>query len=88
MFIHFVVYCLICLITKLLTKLVIREFSAAFEELKCCELPIKIGWFCPETTAGVRCIEKPDDVKEYIKGALKKPIGGGHTFIMAPYIEK
>ena len=51
---RFGLYCLIVLITERLTKFLIREFSVAFDEPNSCEPPIKIGWFCPESIAGIR----------------------------------
>ena len=88
MWLHFGLYYLIILITEWLTKCVICKFSAAFKDLNSCEPLIKIGWFCPEVIACVRYIEKPDDIKEYIEGALKNSFGAKHTFILTPYIEK
>ena len=85
---RFGLYCLIVLITKRLTKFLIREFSVAFDELNCCERPIKIVWFCFESIAGIRYERKPDDVKAYIKGALKHSLVAKHTFILAPYVEE
>ena len=85
---RFGLYCLIFLITERLIKFLIREFSVAFDKLNCCEPPIKIGWFCPESIAGVRCDQKPDDVKTYIEGALKHSLAAKHTFILAPYVEE
>lgn len=77
MFLHFGLYFLIVLITEQLTRFVICEFIATFEELNCCEPPIKIGWFCSESTSCVRCVENLEDVKECIESALKKSIGVG-----------
>ena len=85
---RFRLYCLIVLITKRLIKILIREFSVAFDELNCCEPPIKIEWFYPESIVSVRCDQKLDDVKTYIEGALKHSLAAKHTFILAPYVEQ
>ena len=68
---RFGLYWLIVLITERVRKFFIRECSVAFDELNCYEPPIKIGWFYTESIAGIRCDQKPDDVKIYINGALK-----------------
>ena len=60
----------------------------AFDELNCCELPIKIGCFCIESIMGIRCEQKPDDVKTYIEGALNHALAAKHTLILGPYVEE
>ena len=71
---HFGLYSLIFIITEQLTKFLIREFSAAFDELNCCKPPMKTRWFCPESIAGVRCVQLTEDVKTYIERALKNSL--------------
>ena len=79
MILSFGLHCLIILITEQQTKFLICEFSVAFDEMNCCEPPIKIGWFCLESIAGIRSKHKQDDAKTYIKGALKHSLAAKNT---------
>ena len=85
---HFGLYCLIVIITERLKKFLIHEFSEFRTTKFLPKPPIKTGWFCPESIAGVRCVQLSNDVKTYIERALKNSLVARHTLIMAPYVEK